>query len=135
VLKFSSVKNKFLPAELRERYREFYSVEYYLPIYFSNGLFLYEAENPIWADTLRIGSFFYYSLSNERVAAEDRMFAHIFAQSFGDDKENLLQALSEMRPYPFPNYYFIGQKDIFLMFGEEGNDREILIDNILTSTY
>lgn len=133
--KLLSLRDKNISPELRERYREFYTVEYYLPIYFSNGLFLYEDENPIWGDALRIGFDFFYGLLNERVALKDKISAHIFSRSFGEDKDEMLSALSQMRSYPHPNYYFIGQKDIFLMFENGMADRDALVAKLRTSMH
>lgn len=129
-IKFTSMSEPFLSAALRERYREFYAVGYFLPSYFSDGLFLYENENPIWADAIKLNSGFYYALANERVGVDEKMSAHIFAKSFGDDKVQMLEALSKMHPYPHPAHYFIGQKDIFLMFENGVADRNVLQSDI-----
>lgn len=132
-IKFASVQDEILSAELRERYREIYPVEYFLPVCFSSGLFLYEKENPIWGDALKFSNGFFYLLSNERVEERDKIDGLLFTQDFGSDRVEMIKALPQMRPFPHPNYYFIGEKDIFLMFDDVDQDRESLYDKIMQS--
>ncbi len=109
-----------------ERNRELYRAPMYVTVMFSSGFFLSEAQSPIWGDGMYVGKGVFFGIVPENVEYGKKIDAEIFSRSFGNDKENQLKVLSEMRPFPSPKYYFIGDKDIFLMLPKVLDTRYLL---------
>lgn len=122
--KFAGVDK--LTEENREFYREVYGYPLYLNVFFSGGFFLYESINPIWGDGLFLNRRIFYNFYNEMTDKNDLLSAQIFMQSFGDDKAEQKKAAAQIKPWPHPDYYFIGQKDIFLMLSEDIFNKKVL---------
>lgn len=131
--KFACIRGT--PGNLRDRYREIYTFPYFINIFFSEGLFLYEGRNPILGDGLYLGETIFYGVNNPEVKREDKPSAEAFAKDYGTDHEEMLSALLKLRPYPKRNYYFIGEKDIFLMFEGGTEQRRILLKNIREAAF
>lgn len=109
-----------------ERNRELYRAPMYVTVMFSSGFFLSEAQSPIWGDGMYVGKGVFFGIVPENVEYGKKIDAEIFSRTFGEDKENQLKRLREMKPFPSPKYYFIGDKDIFLMMPKVLDTRDLL---------
>lgn len=125
----------FTPGNLRDRYREIYTFPYFVGIFFSEGLFLYEEKNPILGDGMFLVDTLFYGVNNSEVKPEDKSLSEAFAKNYGTDREEMLASLLKLRPYPDRNYYFIGQKDIFLMLKGGSEQRRILARSIREASF
>jgi len=119
-----------ISAEDREVYREYYGYGMYLYRFFSSGLFLYEAENPIWGDGTYFGNYLWYLIIGENVSYGDKISAGLFSRKFGNDKRNLVEAADKLCAYPCKHFYYIGEKDILLMVSDDEMSRLVLKWNI-----
>ncbi len=115
---------------IAEIYRELFTFPYYANVFFSGGFFLYEAQTPIWGDGWSLGAKTLYSLYKQGITHKDIINAELFAKSPGNDIESQISTLRLMQPWPKQNYYFIGQKDIYLMLNRNDTLRTTLINNL-----
>ncbi len=108
--------DEYVYGEDRERLRELYGYSKFLHHIFSAGLFLYEAENPIWGDAMFIKDTFIYVLSgNEQLTQEDKESAIFFAAKVDfEEPPDLILGLSN---FPARPYFFVGKKSIYLKLG------------------
>ena len=126
--KFAGINE--ISAENREVYREFYGYGMYLYRFFSSGLFLYEAENPIWGDAVYLGNYLRYDVINDAMIRQNVISAQVFSRKFGNDKRNLVEAADKLCAYPCKHFYYIGEKDILLMVSDDEVSRLVLKWNI-----
>jgi len=122
--KFADKMN--IDEEKREIYREIYGWGLYLNKFASSGLFLYEPNNPIWADVWFLGPWLVPNVANDTLRAQDMISVKMFSKKFGADKDKIWVAVDKMRPYPHKNFYYIGQKDIILMLKREEYNQSVL---------
>jgi len=122
--KFADKMN--IDEEKREIYREIYGWGLYLNKFASSGLFLYEPNNPIWADVWFLGPWLVSNVANDTLRAQDMISVKMFSKKFGADKDKIWVAVDKMRPYPYKNFYYIGEKDIILMLGREPYNQGVL---------
>jgi len=114
----------------RETYREYYGYGLYLNQFSSSGLFLYEPNNPVFGDAIYLGNYLKYVVINSNLDEYNRVNAGVFARRFGDDKKELLSAADKLCAYPCKNFYYVGEKDIFLMVSDDDISRLVLKWNI-----
>ena len=114
----------------RERLREFYGYPLYLKVFFSTSFLAYEDFNPIWGDAMFLGGKIGYVINSEGVEEQDKVQAYLFSRHGGLDKKEQLHGLTYLRPFPANPFYFVGEKDIFLMLSRDNEAREILRQKI-----
>lgn len=108
--------NNYIFGEERERLRELYGYSKFLHHIFSSGLFLYEAENPIWGDAMFIQSSFVYVLSgNENLSKENTEKAIFFAAR--EDIAAPIERFLGLKAFPAVPYLFASDKTIYLKLG------------------
>lgn len=116
--------------EEKNRFREYYGYGTYLSVLFSSYFFLYERDNPVWADSMFLGNDIVYKPWNEMILPEDKIKAELFAMHFGNDREKLIDAADKLCSYPCQNFYYVGEKDILLMVSDDEISRLVLKWNI-----
>lgn len=124
---------RYISDVKRENYREYFGFPYFYNVFFSQGLWGHEAFNPIWGDAFYIGSWVYWGANNENIEPKEKKAADEFARTWGNDREQIWFALRHLRTYPQAPYYFVGEKDILLMLGEDEKHREILKQHFMSS--
>lgn len=110
---------------MKEFYREFFTYAHYLAPFTSGGFFLYEPQNPIWGDGWTLGSHLIYVLHTQGISSKDLIKAKIFSKRDGSDIEDQINAILQMQPWPATNYFFIGEKDIYLMIKRDNDEGTI----------
>lgn len=116
-----------------EHNRELFSGSMYVSVWFSSGFFWAEPVNPIWGDAMYMSKKIFYGVSSVLGIPKDKLIdASIFSYNAGHDKQEQLAALREMKPFPDKHYFFIGEKDIFLMMPKVLDAKYLLEKHILT---
>lgn len=72
----------------------------------------------------------FYGITNEDITFKEKIEAHMFAQHFGGDKNQMITSVRQLKPYPKVPYMFVGEKDIILML-EDMPYKDVLIETIL----
>ena len=126
-------KINFASEYKKDVYREYWGAPYFLSILFSSGFWGYEEKNPIWGDAIYLGDNIVYGTNNENLSREEELKAKIFAMDFGTDKDKMIPAIKQLQVFPKKPYFFVGEKDIFLMLSNDARVKNVLISNMLGS--